>query len=162
MVVFTLGTNEQPFDRLARAASELRIDEPLVVQHGSSKVPHGPGEWIDFMSFDDLEARMREARVVVSHAGVGSIMLALRCGRRPIVVPRLLSLNEAVDDHQVLLAQRLAARDVVVLVEDTADLADAIRTAHPRTAKADAADGLPGARALASELRAELDRLLLA
>jgi predicted glycosyltransferase len=78
------------------------------------------------MSFDDLADGMRRARVVVSHAGVGSIMLARRCGKVPIVVPRLRRLEEAVDDHQVQLARRLAGLGVVVLVEDDALLGDAI------------------------------------
>ena len=81
MILVTIGTNEQPFDRLVRAAAALDLPEPLVVQHGSSRVPHGRGEWVDFISFEELSSRMRQARVVVCHAGVGSIMLARRCGK---------------------------------------------------------------------------------
>ena len=108
MILVTIGTNEQPFDRLVRAAATLGGLESLVVQHGSSRVPHGRGEWVDFVSFEELSARMEQARVVVCHAGVGSIMLARRCGKRPIVVPRRLHLGEAVDDHQLPIARRLA------------------------------------------------------
>ena len=105
MILVTIGTNEQPFDRLIRAATTLGGDEPLLVQHGSSRVPHGRGEWVDFLSFDELADRARQARVVVCHAGVGSIMLARRCGHRPVVVPRRHQLGEAVDDHQLFLAR---------------------------------------------------------
>ena len=69
MIVVTVGTNEQPFDRLVRAAANLGGGEPLLVQHGASKVPHGRGEWVDFLPFDELEARTRGARVLVCHAG---------------------------------------------------------------------------------------------
>ena len=116
MILVTIGTNEQPFDRLVRSAAALDVAEPLVVQHGSSRVPHGRGEWVDFVSFEELSSRMEQARVVVCHAGVGSIMLARRCGKHPIVVPRRLHLGEAVDDHQFPIARRLHANGVVTLL----------------------------------------------
>ena len=74
----------------------------------------------------------RRARVVVSHAGVGSIMLALMAGRRPVVVPRIAALGEAVDDHQVPLARRLDAAGLVRLVEDPDDLAAAVSESGSR------------------------------
>jgi UDP-N-acetylglucosamine transferase subunit ALG13 len=125
MIVVTIGTNEQPFDRLIRAARALETDE-LLVQYGSSREPHGRGEWVEFLSFDELAEKAREARAVVCHAGVGSIMLARRCGHRPIVMPRRHHLGEAVDDHQVFLAKRLAKSGIVTLVEDEAQLAAAL------------------------------------
>jgi UDP-N-acetylglucosamine transferase subunit ALG13 len=157
MILFTIGTNEQPFDRLIRAARELEGDEHLLVQHGSSLEPHGRGEWVDFLSFDELAERARGARVVVCHAGVGSIMLARRCGHRPVVVPRRHHLGEAVDDHQLFLARRLAQSGIVTLVEDVADL-PAVLAAPDETVSA-AESPLRGAGALSAEVRAVLDGL---
>jgi UDP-N-acetylglucosamine transferase subunit ALG13 len=158
MIVVTTGTNEWAFDRLVRAAANFDGDEPLFVQHGASQEPHGRGEWVDFIPFDELESRMRAARVVVSHAGVGSIMLARRAGHRPIVLPRLGRLGEAVDDHQVEMGRRLHASGLVTFVEDEVALAAAVRgDAHsvvPRPAPA-----MAGAAALASDLRACLTGL---
>jgi UDP-N-acetylglucosamine transferase subunit ALG13 len=122
MIVVTLGTNEQPFDRLVRAARTLPSGYPLLVQYGSSREAHGHGEWVDFLSFDELAEAMTSARVVVSHAGVGSILLAHRCGRRPIVVPRLVCRSEAVDDHQLHFARRMQSTGLLTLVEDEAEL----------------------------------------
>jgi UDP-N-acetylglucosamine transferase subunit ALG13 len=148
MILVTTGTNEQPFDRLVRAAARLRPDEPLVVQHGASLEPHGVGTWVEMMPFEELSARMTAARMVVSHAGVGSIMLARRCGKVPIVMPRRVGLGEAVDDHQVPLARRLHALGMVVMVEDEEQLERALAAdsvaAGPR---------VEGDRPLAAELR---------
>jgi UDP-N-acetylglucosamine transferase subunit ALG13 len=155
MILFTIGTNEQPFDRLIRAARELEGDEHLLVQHGSSLEPHGRGEWVDFLSFDELADRAREARVVVCHAGVGSIMLARRCGHRPVVVPRRHHLGEAVDDHQLFLARRLAQSGIVTLVEDIADLPAVL--AAPDEAVGAEESPLRGAGALSADVRAVLD-----
>jgi UDP-N-acetylglucosamine transferase subunit ALG13 len=155
MILATLGTNEQPFDRLVRGVRAIDVDEPMFVQYGASREPHGSGEWVEFLPFEELGARMREARVVICHAGVGSIVLARSCGHRPIVVPRRHHLGEAVDDHQVLLARRLDEAGVVTLVEDERDLTAAVRA--PR-AVGDAAPGgrLQGAAALSAEVRSVL------
>jgi UDP-N-acetylglucosamine transferase subunit ALG13 len=157
MVLVTIGTNEQPFDRLVTAAANLQIDEELLVQYGSASITSGPGTWHEFLDFHELADQMRAARVVVCHAGVGSIMLARQCGRRPIVVPRRLHLGEAVDDHQLPLSRRLAASGLVTLVEDETRLTEAI-TAHADGAAALAGDALPGVGGLVRELRCRLDR----
>ena len=72
---------------------------------------------------------MRAADVVVCHAGAGSILLARRCGHRPIVMARLGELGEAVDDHQLIMARRLDASGVVTLVADAAELREAVAAA---------------------------------
>jgi UDP-N-acetylglucosamine transferase subunit ALG13 len=160
MILFTIGTNEQPFDRLVRAAAQLGGEEHLLVQHGASQVPHGRGEWVDFLSFDDLAERARAARVVVCHAGVGSIMLARRCGHVPVVVPRRHHLGEAVDDHQLFLARRLAESGLVVLVEDIEELPAVLAAPAAVAATASSASSpLRGVSALSADLRTVLDGL---
>jgi UDP-N-acetylglucosamine transferase subunit ALG13 len=156
MIVVTIGTNEQPFDRLIRAARALDTDE-LLVQYGSSREPHGRGEWVDFLSFDELAERARGARAFVCHAGVGSIMLARRCGHRPIVMPRRHHLDEAVDDHQVFLAQRLAKSGIVTLVEDEEQLAAALEM--PLAGALSDAGELRGVGPLSADVRALLTDL---
>ena len=159
MILVTVGTNEQPFDRLVRAAAALGGHEPLTVQYGASQVEHGRGRWVDFISFDELSELSQEASAVVCHAGVGSIMLARRCGKLPLVVPRRLHLREAVDDHQLPLARRLDAEGLVQLVEDVDELAAALA----RRGNGGAANGQRSARsghASAAELSEEVRRYL--
>ena len=66
------------------------------------------------------------ARVVVTHAGVGSVLVALGAGKRPVVVPRRGRFGEAVDDHQVDFARRFEQAGLVTLVEDADGLEDAL------------------------------------
>ena len=118
MILVTIGTNEQPFDRLvaaaARSAATSRSRPVRLLARAA-----GRGEWVDFMPLRRARrARMREARVVVCHAGVGSIMLARRCGQRPIVMPRRHDLGEAVDDHQLRSPAGCTSAGLVTLVED--------------------------------------------
>lgn len=62
----------------------------------------------------ELEAATAAADVVISHAGVGSALTALRCGKRPILVPREAWRGEHVDDHQIQIATELADRDLAL------------------------------------------------
>ena len=104
MIFVTVGTNEARFDRLLQAFQPSPPDEELLVQHGPSGVRPPGATCVDYLPYDELVATVRRARVVVTHAGVGSIMTALANGKRPIVVPRLRRFDEAVDDHQLQLA----------------------------------------------------------
>jgi UDP-N-acetylglucosamine--N-acetylmuramyl-(pentapeptide) pyrophosphoryl-undecaprenol N-acetylglucosamine transferase len=65
----------------------------------------------------DLTQAMREADVVVSHAGVGTALAALEVGKCPLLVPRRLSSGEHVDDHQIQVARELGNRGLAVSVE---------------------------------------------
>jgi UDP-N-acetylglucosamine transferase subunit ALG13 len=158
MILVTIGTNEQPFDRLVVAAAALEVDEPVIVQYGSCRAVEPREGWLEYVPFDELSELARQARVVVCHAGVGSILMARRAGKLPVVMPRRHSLGEAVDDHQVELSRRLAASGMVTLVENEADLAGAVRGASGVGGETKV-KGLPGAAALAADLRSHLQRL---
>ena len=72
---------------------------------------------------------IRVADVVVTHAGVGSILTCLRLGRTPLVVPRQSRFGEHVDDHQVELTRALADDGKVIPVWDVADLPALVESA---------------------------------
>lgn len=133
MIFVTVGTNETPFDRLLRAFDTTTIDEEIVVQHGSSSVHPQRARCVESIRYEEVVELVRQARAVVSHAGVGSILTALANGKRPIIVPRLHRFGEAVDDHQLQFARRLEAAGLVTLVEDPEHLEQAIRSAPEAT-----------------------------
>jgi UDP-N-acetylglucosamine transferase subunit ALG13 len=75
-------------------------------------------------------------------------------------MPRRHELGEAVDDHQVGLANQLARNGLVTIVHDQAQLTAAVRAEMESGTGAPAGvPGLPGGRALASDLRSHLARL---
>ena len=129
--VVTVGTSRRyAFDRLVRA-SELVGDGPVVVQRGSSTVQPRGARVVDFMSFDELSAEIAAAEAVVTHAGIGSVLLALMHGHRPVVMPRDPALGEGVDDHQVHFARRLEREGLATVAEQPSDVSTALR-ALPR------------------------------
>jgi UDP-N-acetylglucosamine transferase subunit ALG13 len=133
------------------------VEEPLVVQHGLSPVRPTRAHCIEFLPFEQVGDYMRRARVVVAHAGVGTFLTARASGKHPLVVPRLARFGEAVDDHQLAFAQRLHEAGLATLVEDPAQLADALAgEPEPMQRAADASGGL--ARELRAYVAAEIAR----
>ena len=130
MIFATVGTHAQPFTRFLAALAALPDD--VVVQYGHNPPPDGVCEAVAFMPFDVLNAHMREADVVVTHAGVGSVLCARQAGHVPVVVPRLHRFDEHVDDHQLELVAALGADGHVIGVTDMADLAAAVEKAGRR------------------------------
>jgi UDP-N-acetylglucosamine transferase subunit ALG13 len=151
MIFVTVGTNEARFDRLLRAVHQLELDERVFVQYGHSGPLRRVGtDLVDFLAFEAMGETIRRARAVVTHAGVGSVLVCLSNGKRPIVVPRRRAYGEAVDDHQLQLGRRFAEAGLVTLVEDPAHLGAAL------AADQQAAAILPSASALSADLTAYL------
>jgi len=155
MIFVTVGTNEARFDRLLGAVAGLTIDEELLIQHGhSSPMQAERAELVDFLPFDAMVETIRRARVVVTHAGVGTVMIALANGTRPIVIPRLKVFGEAVDDHQLQLGRRFAEAGLVTLIESLDALGNAVQN------QSGEAPRLSPSNSLAADLRAFLDELI--
>jgi UDP-N-acetylglucosamine--N-acetylmuramyl-(pentapeptide) pyrophosphoryl-undecaprenol N-acetylglucosamine transferase len=132
-VIFaTCGSSHLPFERLMQALAVLPADE-LIVQHGPAQPPPA-ARAVPFLSYGEVVELIEEADVVVSHAGVGSIICAIRAGHTPIVFPRLKRYAETVDDHQAELATALEQRGTVRVTWTPEDLLEAIRSIPPRGA----------------------------
>jgi UDP-N-acetylglucosamine transferase subunit ALG13 len=150
MIFVSVGTHEAPFDRLLRAIHDLQLDEDVVVQYGPSELRSHRGLQAAYFSFDEMVEYIRKARAVVMHAGVGSVMVSLANGKRPIVMARLREHGEHVDDHQVELARRLDANGLLTLVQDKEALGRAL------AAEAEAADQMNGTPWLGNDLQTYL------
>ncbi len=118
-VVVTVGLmKEFSFRRMVERAVEILPPEAEVVwQTGATEVDDLPIEADAFVPEHELRAEIEAADVVVSHAGVGTALLALDAGRMPILVPRLERYGENVDDHQCEIAEELSARGLAVSLE---------------------------------------------
>lgn len=121
MIFVSLGTS-MPFDRLLQAVDRIAPEEELVLQTGATSYRPSRGSCFEFLAVDEFVALVRRARIVVMHAGAGSVLTALANGKRPVVVPRLAAHGEAVDDHQVAFARRMSEAGLVTLVEDVDDI----------------------------------------
>jgi UDP-N-acetylglucosamine transferase subunit ALG13 len=129
VILVTIGTHETPFDRLLTAVGPLVELDDLVVQYGSSDVRVRGARCVAFLPFDELTQLVGAARVVVTHAGAGSVLVTLATGKRPVVMPRLASFGEAVDDHQLVFGRHLSRAGLVTVVEDAADMKGTVERA---------------------------------
>ncbi|QXE01066.1 glycosyltransferase [Terribacillus sp. DMT04] len=105
MIFVTVGTHEQPFDRLIKEIDSLKgnkaIKEDIFIQTGYSTYIPQHCSYKKLLSYEEMNNRAAEANIVITHGGPASIMLALQHGKIPLVVPREKKHNEHVNDHQV-------------------------------------------------------------
>jgi UDP-N-acetylglucosamine transferase subunit ALG13 len=130
MIFVTVGTHEDPFDRLVKAIDRLKgagaPRQEVFIQTGYSTYKPEFCRYEKFIPFDEMMQRMAEAEIVITHGGTGSIMLALYHGKAPIVVPRQKKYNEHIDDHQVLFCKRMETKKKIIAVYETAQLQPAL------------------------------------
>lgn len=130
MVFVTVGTHEQPFDRLMREIERLVETGELsdvIVQYGySTAIPKGC-HCEAFLSCDEMQRLYSEADVVVCHGGPSTFMEAMAAGKVPVVVPRLAQFGEHVNDHQLIFCREFSERvGGIEVVEDISSLSAAI------------------------------------
>lgn len=160
MIFLSVGTERFPFDRLVQAADKIQerlAGEPVFIQLGQSQVLPKQCEWSRFLSFPEFRSRLSEARMVITHAGVGTILLCLQNGKIPIAVPRRKKLGEHVDDHQLEFAQRMAELGYVVLAESQDEIMELVQDYDKKSATLRAA--LKSESKLAETLPRYLTRL---
>jgi UDP-N-acetylglucosamine--N-acetylmuramyl-(pentapeptide) pyrophosphoryl-undecaprenol N-acetylglucosamine transferase len=137
-VVVTLGSYRGfQFDRLVRRLLEILPAEAEVLwQTGDTDVEGLGIEGRFALPERELTEAMREADVVVAHAGVGAALASLEVGKCPVLVPRRAELNEHIDDHQTQIAAELARRGLATAVAADALTADDLLESAARTVRA--------------------------
>jgi UDP-N-acetylglucosamine transferase subunit ALG13 len=132
-IFVALGTHKQQFNRLLKALDKLAesngIDAEIFAQIGNSDYEPKNFPFRRFLNPKEYEQRMKNADIIISHAGAGSIITALKYEKPLVVVPRLKRFGEHTNDHQIDLAKALAERGKVLAVFDLKDLLQAIEKA---------------------------------
>jgi len=129
MIYVTVGKSIFDFERLVRAADEMaaELEEKVFIQRGYSSYVPVNAEHSDFISFDEAERLIGQASVVVSHAGIGTIIGSLRAGTPIVVVPRVQKNKEHFNDHQLEVCAAIEDRPGVEVVYDIEGLVPAVR-----------------------------------
>ncbi|MCP4642374.1 MAG: hypothetical protein GY851_18150 [bacterium] len=127
MIYVTVGTMFLDFGRLIRKMDTIAesTGERVVVQTGLCMTVPEHCEHFDFKSHDEVVALQREARLVVCHGGIGTVLDALEARRPAIVVPRRKGFNEHLTDHQVDVAEAVQRRGWGRVVLDIEELPEA-------------------------------------
>ncbi len=141
----SVGNATQPFSRLLDAVARLapQLPQPVTVQYGSNTFANAACRPVAFLDMESFTAHMREADLLILHAGAGVVIHAIQAGKVPVVAPRRACYGEHVDDHQLEFARALAAAGKAVVVEDVARLAAAVDEARLRQARQSPSVQLP-------------------
>ncbi len=116
------------FDRLIKEMDEIagRIDEEVIMQIGETTYEPKNARYFRFASKEEMDGLYDGARVVVCHAGVGSILTALEHDKPVIAVPRRKKYSEHVDDHQLDIAGEMEKEGRIRVVCDVGELVGAL------------------------------------
>jgi beta-1,4-N-acetylglucosaminyltransferase len=130
-IFVTVGTTR--FDRLVDAVTRAEALEwmvkngykKLVVQYGTGQEPQIPPTCSllschCFKFTPSLEQDMKQADLIISHAGAGTVMEALKLQKRLVVVIN----TDLMDNHQTELAHAMASRGHLFVVNKASDLED--------------------------------------
>lgn len=126
MIFLTVGTWYRGYDRLVKAVDDLvadgTIDDEVIAQIGYGSYRPKQMQVITFCSPDEFVAIISRSRLVISHAGIGSVLYAIKLGKPTIVVPRRADLGEAFDNHQFTTSKYLVAEGKILAAYETSDL----------------------------------------
>ena len=125
VIFVTVGTHEQPFNRLIECVDELKgkgiIQEDVVMQIGFSTYKPQYCTWSKLFPYSNMVENVKKARIVITHGGPASFVMPLQIGKVPIVVPRKQQFNEHVNDHQAEFSNAIAERMGTIIVVENMD-----------------------------------------
>jgi len=124
-VIFVTVGSADPFDRLIRAMDQwagLRNRSDIFAQIGRSTYEPRHMKAVRFLSPFEFRERVRSARLMVAHAGMGSIITAMELGTPIIVMPKWARLGEHRNDHQIATAKHFGQKQGIIAATDEEDL----------------------------------------
>ena len=112
MTLVILGTQDKEFTRLLKMVEDMIKEDLLkgevIVQAGQTKYDSKYMEILDLIPNAKFNRLIKEADLVITHGGVGSIISALKENKKVIAVPRLYKYKEHVNDHQLEIVEEFS------------------------------------------------------
>jgi len=119
VIFVTVGTHEQPFNRLIEyidhAKGDGLIADDIIIQTGFSTYKPDYCKWKALFPYEEMVGNVADARIVITHGGPASFIMPLQIGKIPIVVPRQHKFNEHVNDHQVDFVRAVAKKKGMII-----------------------------------------------
>lgn len=139
MILVTVGTIRYPFHRLVVGVNKLikaLSKEDWVIQSGFSN-GFSSGSRIQLCRFyphSTFMEHLKKSKLVIAHAGEGTVIQALALQKRLIVVPRNPDYGEHVDNQQLQVALELRRKRLAEVVAPAGLIKVVRRLIHkPRT-----------------------------
>ncbi len=122
MILVTLGTQDKDFSRLLKAVEKQiikgNIKEEVVAQIGASKFTSSYMKTFDLISSVELEKLLNKCTLLITHGGVGSILMGLKANKKVIAAARLKKYKEHVNDHQLQIIKEFVKDGYILELKD--------------------------------------------
>ena len=136
MIFVCIGSRDYQFNRLLKELDRLvasgELTEELFAQIGQSEYTPQHYRWERYLDSETFRKCQQEADMIITHAGVGTLLSSLKMGKTVIAVPRYAALGEHIDDHQIQVADALSGEGYLYQVTDIADLGKTIAIAKEK------------------------------
>ena len=130
MILVLLGTQNNSFHRLLEEIEKNitngNITDKVIIQSGFTKYESDKMKIFDMIPQEELNNIIKKADLVITHGGVGSIMSAVKMGKKVIAVPRLKKYGEHVNDHQLEIINTFKKQGIIIGINNVEELAQAL------------------------------------
>jgi UDP-N-acetylglucosamine transferase subunit ALG13 len=128
--IFSTIGSTYPLDRLTKELDTLGTNKKykIFAQIGESLYMPKHIDYAKFLSYKEMQDKIKWADLIISHAGAGSIIDLLISRKKFILFPRLKKYNEAIDDHQTEICKVFEEKYEISYTENEKNLAKLIST----------------------------------
>ena len=131
MILVLLGTQNNSFIRLLKEIDKLIdngiIKDEVIIQAGYTKYESTNMKIMDLISKEELDKYRKNADIIITHGGVGSIISSIKENKKVIAVPRLHKYLEHVNDHQTQIVQMFNKKGYIIGLNEVNELEGAIK-----------------------------------
>lgn len=112
------------FNRLIGEMDDIAkdINEDVFIQMGNIDNAPKYAKYFNFLPDKEFSDLCERARLIICHAGIGSIMTSFNHNKSPILVPRMKKFNEHIDDHQLEIAEEFRKSGIATVIYDVTEL----------------------------------------
>lgn len=117
-ILVLLGTAQLPFEAILRDVESFLEESNdrynVTAQIGHTHFRSELMDCIPFISFTELDKMYDSADLIITHAGVGSIMQGLKKNKKIIARARRYRNGESVDDNQIEILESFSNRNYLI------------------------------------------------
>ncbi|MDO4996403.1 MAG: PssE/Cps14G family polysaccharide biosynthesis glycosyltransferase [Bacilli bacterium] len=122
MILVILGTQDKQFPRLLEAIDKEiekgTIKDKVIVQAGQTKYESNNMEILGLLPEPEFDKLMDEADLIITHGGAGTILSAIKKGKRVIACARLAKYKEHHNDHQKQIIKEFSEEGYILELKD--------------------------------------------
>lgn len=122
MIFVTLGTQDKGFTRLLEAIDKQinngNIKEEVIVQAGYTEYESKNMKIYKLISMDEFDTYIKKCDLLITHAGVGSIMTGINNNKKVIAAARLKEYNEHTNNHQLDILKEFTKKGYILSLDD--------------------------------------------